>query len=364
MKLKVIFVSNTSWYLYNFYNELISFFISEGIEVIILSPDEEYFEKLSSLGATCSTIPLSRRGINPIEDFILVKNLFCIYKKINPELVFNFTIKPNIWSGFVCKKLKIPYVNTISGLGSSFIGGGLLKKITVFLYRLGGSHALHNLVMNNDDYKKMSCIFSDLPTKVKKIPGTGVDLDSFSHNPLPNKRRNSFLYIGRILTDKGINELLNVFSGLEGEDISLNIIGDFDDGNPTSIDKSLFLERVNSIYNINYLGYKSDIKKYIKDASFVILPSYREGLPRVLMESLSMSTPIVASNVPGCVDLITNQTGFLFEPKCESSLLLAIRQASKLSSHEYTKLCLSSRKFAEDNLDSNRVIKYYFSYCR
>ena len=358
---KVVFVTNTSWYAYNFYKEMVSFFIGESIKVCVVSPDDEFFSLLNDLGASTQLINFDRKGLNPINDLVFSFNLIRFYKRLKPDFVFNFTIKPNVWSGFVCGLLKIPYVNTVSGMGSSFISGGVVKHLTSFLYRLGCNKAIDNIVMNQDDFRQL-CDLLPKDKNVNSIAGTGIDLNFFKPSLSNTKNRRKFLFVGRLLEDKGVNELLEAFNIIDESNITLDILGDFDEGNPSSISKELFLSKVSNNDKIYYHGYQSDVINYIEEASFVVLPSYREGLPRVLMESLAMGKPILASNVPGCKDLVNVNTGFSFDAKSPLSLKDAILKAIHLDDKKYNSLSLTARFYAVENLDQEKVISHYYSY--
>ncbi|OED56333.1 hypothetical protein BEI46_08570 [Aliivibrio fischeri] len=362
MKNKIIIVVNTSWYAFNFYKELISFYISNDVDVYVVSPDSDYFLDLISLGVKVKRIQFSRRGLNVFSDFLFVFRLMLFYIKTKPLFVYNFTIKPNIWSGITCRFLNIPYVNTISGLGSSFISGGILRKITEFLYKLGCNSAVDNLVMNEDDLFKMRDIFNNKNVKLNKVSGTGIDLNNFRYVLPTISKEVRFLFVGRILKDKGILELIDAFSSIDDVNLVLDIVGDFDLGNPSTVSKKEFYEKINSDNRIFFHGYQKDIKKFIESANFVVLPSYREGLPRVLMESLSIGRPILASNVAGCRDLVSPETGFIFESMSSESLSICMRQVSSLKTNDYLKLCLSARKYAEKELNQIKVINHYYSY--
>ncbi|OEF10070.1 glycosyltransferase family 4 protein [Aliivibrio logei] len=364
MNKKVVLVTNTSWYAYNFYKELICFYIENNIDVYIVSPEEEYFSDLKNIGAKCTRIYFSRRGFNLFEDFCFVFNLMLFYIKIKPDMVYNFTIKPNVWSGFVCGILKIPYVNTISGLGSSFISGGFIRRITFVLYKLGCNRAVDNIVMNEEDFIEMKRIIGAKKSQLHKIPGTGIDLKYFNYCEPIISRKIKFLFVGRILRDKGVVELIEAFLLLDNPELVLDIVGDFDIGNPTSISQKEFKEKISKDNRIIYHGYQKDIRKFIQNTNFVLLPSYREGLPRVLMESLSVGRPILGSDVAGCRDLIQVETGFIFDCMSPESLADCIIKASCLKKSDYLSLCLSARKYAENELDLKKVMNHYYCYLK
>ncbi|CAH7394311.1 putative Glycosyl transferase [Vibrio chagasii] len=356
---KILLVTNTSWYAYNFYREFILYLASNNLDVYVITPDSEYFEQLEQLGVITKKIEFSRKGFNPFSELLFIFRLSLFYAKIKPKFVFNFTIKPNIWSGFVCRFMNIPCVNTISGLGSSFISDNFVKRITSMLYSLGCSRSVDNLVMNEEDYVEMSNI---LGSNVNKISGTGIDLGYFKYVEPQVDVDFRFLFVGRLLKDKGIIELLDGFYAIKNSSITLDIVGDFDLGNPTSISPDCFYEKINRDSRVKFHGYQEDIRPLIINTNFVILPSYREGLPRVLMESLAIGRPILGSDVPGCRDLINPFTGFIFDSHSTISLVNCIESVINLSYSDYLSLSRSARSYAEAQLDLEKVISHYYSY--
>ncbi len=359
--MKIVFCTNTSWYAYNFYSELLSYLLVRGYKVTVLSPDSDYFPALRDIGVDVRQFYLSRKGLNPISDLSSLWDLTRIYLNERPDYVFNFTIKPNVWSGIACQVLGISYSNTISGLGSSFISNGVVKSITACLYKISGRKAKSIFVMNADDHSTVSKIYGKRSGKVIKIPGTGLDLNFYAYKKpkmLDNKIR--LVFIGRLLKDKGIFELLNAFSILDRDKYELAIVGDLDIGNPSSISILEIEDFTRKMSNVVYHGFSDDVRRFIEDSHYVILPSYREGLPRVLMEALAIGRPILASSVPGCMDLVNeSKAGFTFEAMSVNAIVDTVNSLQHIDALKYSELSYLARKYAENNLGLSVIYDVY-----
>lgn len=365
-KTKILFVSNIYWNFYNFRKELIDNLISSGHEVHMLANNDNFLDKFKKKKLILHKIKFSSRGTFFINEFFLLFKLYKKIKFIKPEIVLTFTIKPNIYSGLVTKFLGINIINNITGLGSSFLNNKLIKILTLFLYKLSFSKS--QLVFFQNKYDRD--LFLNLKI-VKKdnseiIPGSGVDTNYFKSNIKIPKNKNIFLFCGRLIRDKGINEFLNAAKLVlkKNDNCEFHIIGEIDEKEKSSIKKST-LDNYLRNKNIKYFGFVQNLKDYYERSSCVILPSYREGLSKSLLEAASMSRPIITSDVPGCIDaVVPSKNGYLVKAKNIESLTNAINKFSKLKYSEKELMGNFSRKIAKNRFQTNVVISNYIKKIR
>ncbi|MBQ7257754.1 MAG: glycosyltransferase family 4 protein [Abditibacteriota bacterium] len=262
--------------------------------------------------------PIERRGTNPVKDF----KLFLVYKKIikdiSPDVVFTYTVKPNIYGIKAASELKVPSIATVTGLGSAFQGEGFGKKILVLLYRWALHNASKVFFQNRSDRDT----FVDLRIVDKKkslvAPGSGVNTDDFSYKEYPNEDNSlNFLFVGRIMKEKGIDELFEVIEKLNENynNLKFKFIGWYEDN---------YKDRVEQLVKkgyITYEGFQPDVRPFIEKCHCLVIPSYHEGMNNSLLEAQAMGRPVITTNVPGCKEtLIDGETGFLCEVKSVESL--------------------------------------------
>lgn len=358
--MKILLISNDYWNLYNFRKDLIENIINSGHKVSLLANEDEYFNKFKNLNLKSYKIRLESRKISLINEIILFKNLYKKIKFIEPDLILTFTIKPNIYASIISRSLKIKAINNITGLGSSFLNNFLLKKITILLYR-NSIYYSHKVFFQNT-YDR------DLFTKlniVKKsnsdiVPGSGVDTDYFKSVKNIPSEKNIFLFVGRLLKDKGIYEYLKAAKIImkNNNQCEFYIIGKIDSADNTSIK----IEELNKYLNdnIKYFSFTKDPRKFYENASCVILPSYREGLSKSLLEATSMSRPIITTDVPGCKDVVKDSiNGFLVKKSDVESLVNGINKFTNTNYEEKKMMGNNSRKIAENNFKTELVISKY-----
>jgi len=359
----ILFSANTSWYLHNFRGSTIKRFIALGHKVICVSPIDNYSVKLIECGAKHIDISIDSKGLNPFKDFVLVWNFFLIYRKINPELIFHFTIKNNIygsWAAFLARK---KFINNITGLGTIFIKDNLISKLVYILYKLSQPFAEKIFCQNNDDYHLL--IKNNLVSEKKLyiLPGSGVDLDKF-HPKLLNRNVKSdavglrFVYCGRMIADKGLHELIDAIMQINQSKIkcSLWLCGFIDQKNHSYINSSVIKSWAQYSF-IDWIGPSENVSKVLSECDCLILPSYREGMPRSILEACAMSLPVIASDVPGCRDIITeNYNGFLCKPKDSKSLQSAMLKMLSISDFKRQEMGKNGRLRVEKEYNESIVI--------
>ena len=360
--MKIIFFSNISWSIYNFRLKLLKSLQEDGHEIYTVAFKDEYAEKLINEGFHFEAINLNNNSINPFEDLKTIYDYYTIYKKIQPDLICHNAIKPNIYGTIAAGLLNIPTINNISGLGTLFIKKSFSTKVAKLLYKFSQKKATRVFFQNNDDLHLFIKNKLINVSKTQVIPGSGVDTAKFISNDLTKQDEYfHFLFIGRLLYDKGIREYIEAAQLLKDKypSVKFNILGPLYENNATAITQET-LDNWLKNKEINYLGQTDHVEEVMKTAHCVVLPSYREGLSKVLIEASSMGLPIVTTNVPGCKDVvIDNETGFLCEVKNSEDLANKMEKMLLLSSKERQEMGGKARARAVAVFDEQIIIQHY-----
>ena len=310
--MKVAIVLNTSWNIYNFRFNFVKSLIREGYEVHTIAPADEYTRYLTEAGCIHHNITMDSRGANPIKDFALTVELWAVYRKVRPDMVLHYTVKPNVYGTLAARLLNIPSVNNVCGLGTVFLKKNLVSVIAVWLYKWAFRHPVKVFFQNADDrdlfvnHKLISPECTDL------VPGSGIDLEKFQPFPFKRNPEFTFLLISRLITDKGVLEYVEAVRKLKaaGMKARFQILGPKDPEHRRGI-KLEVIDQWEREGVVEYLGTTQDVRQFIEKADCVVLPSYREGAPRTLLEAASSSKPIIATNVPGCHHVVDDQVNGL-----------------------------------------------------
>jgi glycosyltransferase involved in cell wall biosynthesis len=352
--------SNTSWYLYNFRASTIRALLGRGFRVVCLSPEDEYSGKLVAIGCEWIALPMDNKGSNVANDARLVMRLAGHYRTLKPVAAFHFTIKNNIYGTWAATLNGIPAVNNVSGLGTAFIHKGLVSTMVRLLYRMSQPLAHRVFCQNEEDFQLLSESRLVPPERLGVLPGSGVDLQRFHpglRSPSPGVFR--FLYAGRMLADKGLHELLEAVSAINGEGVrcELWLCGFAGVENVSAISPEL-LEAWSARAGVRWLGPSERIEQVYSQADCVVLPSYREGMPRSLLEAGAMGLPVVATNVPGCRNIVTDgYNGLLCEAKSSESLRKALEAMLALSPEARRRMGAAGRRQVEQAYDEQLVVK-------
>ena len=283
-----------------------------------------------------------------------------IYEELSPNLVIHYTIKPVIYGSLAARDLGIPFVNNITGLGTAFIKTNWLTWLVKRLYRLSQKNADYVLFQNVDDRELFSrdrLIPENVPQEV--IPGTGIDTDHFNVRPYPESNPVTFLLIARMLWDKGVREFVEAARQIKSEfsNVNFQLLGFLDVENRTAISR-IQVERWDKDGIVEYLGYTDDVREHIAFSSCVVLPSYREGLPRTLLEAAAMGRPIIATDVTGCREIVQDgQNGLLCKPRDAKDLAEKMKDMIILSADERQKMGLKGRIKMEENFDQRIIVE-------
>ena len=320
-KLRVAVISSHTPSLFWFRMDMMRDFIKQGYEVVAIGPDEEnqWSEKFKDNNIEYKSIFVERNGVNPFKDIKTYKSIKSILKQIKPDKIFVYQAKTIIYGSIASKALGIKEVYPlIAGLGSVFRGEGLknsvIKKIMIIEYKVACKNSKYVFFQNHDDINEFLKNKIIPKEKVKIINGSGVSLDKFKEAPLPNKP--AFLYIGRLIKDKGLMEYLSACKIIKKKypEVRCLLVGPFD-SNPSAIKKEELKEYIDDNI-VEYFGEQSDVRPFIEQCSTYVLPSYHEGTPKTVLESMAMGRAIITTDAPGCRETVNNEeNGFLVPVK-------------------------------------------------
>ncbi len=364
--MKVIIFSKSNWNIVNFRKGLISKLISNGYKVYVLSNEDSYKKELIKLGCIIYPIKIHNKKINPLFDIILLFKIYNYYKKIKPNIILHFNIKPVIYGSFVSSLLNIKHINMITGLGTAFISKSIIKTIVKFLYYISMKKTDMVFFQNKDDRNLF--IKNHLIKKkfTHLIPGSGINLKHYSFKPYPNNKNFIFLLISRILWDKGIYEFVMAAKLLHSKykNLTFQLLGPIEKEISSEISlKQLKLWEKDKI--ISYLGFVNDVRPYIKKSHCLVLPSYREGTPKSLLEGAAMGRPIIATNTTGCKEVIDHGlNGYLCKNKDYISLANSMEKIIKLSPKKRIAMGKKGRIKVEKEFDEKKVIKLYLEHIK
>jgi glycosyltransferase involved in cell wall biosynthesis len=317
----ILIADNSSRNLLNFRKPIIKAIQDRGFKVVAAVPQDSETAALEGLGIGLTPVHMDPRGTSPFADARLILEYRKIIRQVAPAAVLPFTAKPNIYGSIAAAHLRIPVINTITGLGTGFLSGSALQALMCWLYRIALRRSRRVFFHNSDDRDRF--LEANLITLKQSavVPGSGVDLDRFSpRGKAPSNRPPTFLFVGRVLRDKGAEEFAEAAKIVRARGkATFQILGPTDD-HPKAVSAAT-IQQWQADGSIELLGKAEDVRPFISEADCVVLPSYREGLPRVLLEASAMGKPVIASDVPGCSHAVDDDvTGFLCEARSAQSL--------------------------------------------
>ncbi len=358
---KTLLFANTAWYLYNFRLPLAEALRSQGYDVVLVSPEDEYAEKLISAGFRWVDFSFSRKGQNPFQEIFTIARLVTLYRQEKPDFAHHFTIKCVLYGSLAAHVVGIRrIINSITGLGYLFIGNSLgqklIRPLILLLYRTG-LRSTTVIFQNGDDFSQFEKDKLVSPEQAVVIRGSGVDIKKFVPTPEPEGQPQVVLP-ARMLWDKGVAEFVQASRMLisEGLDARFVLVGDTYDENPAAVPiKSLQDWQKEGV--IDWLGWQGDMPGVFSKASIVCLPSYREGLPKTLIEAAACARPLVAFDAPGSREVvIQGETGLLAELKDIEGLVACLRSLL-LAPDERRRMGANARKLAETEFSTDRIIR-------
>ena len=367
----VAIVLNTSWNLYNFRRGLINALLGEGHTVTLIAPEDEHAALLRKLGYDLLTVRMDRWGIHPGRDLTYLRELYRAYRTLRPDVVLHFTVKPNIYGTVAAHALGIRAVNTVSGLGTVFLKKGAVSWVAQQLYRITFRWADRVLFHNPDDHALFVARGLVAAERAAVVPGSGVNVHHYTPSPLPSPASVlppsfTFLVIARLLIDKGIVEYAEAARQLRQRGVAacFQLLGARDPQHRRGISDATLDGWINEGL-IDYLGTADDVRPFIAQADAVVLPSYREGLPRTLLEAASMEKPLVTTDTPGCRHVVTDgHNGLLCRARDAADLADALYRLQQLSVTERQRMGQRGRALVSQRFSEEYVTNQYLYYCR
>lgn len=353
----LVVFSNSINGLYCFRREVMETIVGNGFSVFICCPkgyksDKNFF---TQIGCEIIETPIDRRGINPFHDISLFFNYFRLLRRLKPLAVLTYTIKPNVYGGIASRLLGIPQLANITGLGTSIQDGGWLKRLTVSLYRFGLKKA--RVLFYQNSAIRDFCVANKIGKQGILLPGSGVNLDSFSFQEYPSADQPvKFFMIGRIMKDKGVDEFFHMASSIHGRypGVEFHILGGCEEQ---------YEDRIKELQSKGILiwhGSVPDTRQYLKEAWCVIHPSYHEGMSNVLQECCATGRPAIACEINGCKEIIQNGVnGFLCEVKNAESLLEAVERFINLPYDQKVTMGKEARRVVEESFDRGIISRIY-----
>ncbi len=358
--MRIAIVINTAWNISNFRMGLIRSFLRENFEVHAIAPPDEYVSRITDAGCFYHPVDMDNKGTNPLNDLRYLASLLKIYRWIQPDVILHFTIKPNLYGTAAAGLLGIPTINNVSGLGTVFLRENLTSKIARQLYRVCFRFPHKIFFQNCDDlnYFAGKRLVSREITDV--LPGSGVDLGHFLPTPFRRNSSFTFLLAARLLYDKGIIEYIEAIKMLQAKGVqaTFQLVG-FRDNSPFGVTDEQLRDWIARGY-ISYLGATDNIREVVQQADCVVLPSYREGTPRILLEAAALAKPLIATKVPGCVEVVEDGVnGMLCEAKSAADLASKMEKMINLDQLTLMEMGKASRYKVESKFDESIVIGKY-----
>lgn len=360
---KILLSSNSAWNLVNFRKPIIEALVAAGYEVLAVAPPDGEEDRLAAMGARFRPIRMRGTGTSPVEDFRLLLDYIRLLRDERPAMFLGFTAKPNIYGSLAARVTGVPVAATISGLGSAFLRGGLLGGILLRLYRFALGRARAVFFQNPADRDLFIARRIVRPEQARLVAGSGIDLLRFEPAPVDHGEGFSFLLIARLLLDKGVAEFAEAARIVRRRHphVRFQLLGGPGGDNPSAVPQTE-LARWAAESIVEQLGVCDDVRPYIAAADCVVLPSYREGLPRSLLEGAAMARPLIASDVPGCRDVIDDGiNGLLSEVRSAASLAVVMERMLAMTPAQRSAMGAAGRRKVEVEFDQRLVADAYLA---
>ena len=351
--MQILILANHSGGLYDFRKDLIAE-LKKHANVTVAVPHNDRWEELHKLADKVIELSVDRRGMNPLHDSKLFKQYRAILNEVKPELVLTYTIKPNIYGGLACRMAHIPYAVNITGLGSAIENGGWLKWFVLTLYKpaLKGAKVVFFENTGNRDTLVAAGVVPSGRDVV--LNGAGVNLEDYPYQPYPSEGAVRFLFVGRVMHEKGVDELFAAAKRMKqkyGDGVEFHIVGSFEEAYKPVMDE---LEQAGVV---KYHGYQSDMKPFYAMASCVVLPSYHEGMSNVLLEAAASGRPLITSDIPGCREAVENSvSGYLCPTRDADALYDAMRRFVELPERWRAEMGRRGRERMEQKFSKTAVV--------
>lgn len=351
--MKILIITNHSYMLYRFRKELIQTLMQEH-EVVLSMPFVGHEDDFQAMGLRCINTDVDRRGINPKTDLKLFREYRRLLKQERPDMVITYSIKPNIYAGIACTLAGIPFCANVQGLGTAFQRKGLAQFVTL-LYKTALRKAKTVFFENQGNAQEFLDRKIIPEKKITLLPGAGINLEEYPCMPYPENEAIHFLYLGRIMKEKGIDELFNAMRRLykeQGNRVILDMVGFFDDDYETEVN-ALVKDGI-AVFH----GFQTEPRPYYAAADCIVLPSYHEGMSNVLLEAAATGRPVITSNIHGCKEAVDEETtGLLCNVKDADSLYETMLRMTELSKETRKQMGLAARAKMEREFDKCMVVE-------
>jgi len=339
--------------MYDFRHELIEELKHQGCAVTLLTPFDNKVKDLEQLGIHMVNTPVDRRSVNPLKDLELLFLYHNLLRKIRPDLVITYTIKPNIYGGLACRCMKIPHAANITGLGTAFQKEGILKRLVIMLYQVGLKRTETVFFENAENEQIFLAAGIVEANNACLLNGAGVNLERYQVAAYPKDSKTRFLFIGRVMKEKGIDELFAAMRRLisDGVDCSLDVLGGYEE------DYKCRIERCEKEGWLHYHGYQSDVRPFIAASHCFVLPSWHEGMANTNLECAASGRPVITSKIPGCMEAVEDGvSGILCKKQNTDELYNAMKKFTMLSFEERKEMGMAGRKRMERLFDKKKVV--------
>ena len=354
---KVLILINSSGGLYDFRNEFVQALTAEH-QVYVSMPDDVKEKELKAEGCRIIRTPINRRGINPLEDLKLYRTYSRLMGELKPDLVITYTIKPNVYGGFAAGRRKIPYIATITGLGGAFDRKGLFLKLVITMYRMGLKRAACVFFQNEENrgiFQRMGITAK----KTRMVMGSGVNLERHHYEEYPTGEETHFLFVGRVMKERGILEYIEAAKALHSDRVHFDIMGYCDE------DYQDLLNELEGQGVLRQIGFHTEVHPYLAAASAIVVASFHEGMSNALIEGAATGRPVIASNISGCLEAFEEgRTGFGFTPGNGQELIAAMQKLLALSVAERAAMGRRGREKMEKEFDRRLVTEVYMDEVR
>lgn len=360
---RLLFVVNSAWNLVNFRSGLIQALVADGHEVLACAPADEWAPRLPGLGCRFLPMPMDAQGTHPLRDAALFIRLCSLIRQEEPDVLLAYTVKPNVYASLAAQWVGgVAVVNNIAGLGATFIQTSWVTRVVMGLYRLALARSHTVFFQNRDDRDLFQAQRLVQSSQAELLPGSGVDLQR--HRPRPPRSpdgRVRFLMVSRLLWDKGIGELVQAARLLKASrpHVQIELLGFLDVQNPSAIQRA-DVQGWEAEGVLHYLGASDDPRPYMAASDCVVLPSYREGTPRSLLEAAAMGKPVITTDVPGCRTVVDDGiTGRLCRARDAVDLADKIAEMADAGEDARVAMGRAGRLKMEREFDEHRVIEAY-----
>ena len=361
----IALVANSTWNIHNFRLNLLDKFIGEGHDVIVIAPVDQYIEYKEKYPAVkhVALRSMDRDSTNPLKDLLLIAELTRKYKRLKPDLVIHFTNKPNIYGAIAARRAKVDSIAIVTGLGYAFIHNGFIKSVTTALYKYTSKYHKKFIFENIEDRELFEN--ENIITEGQGISVKGCGVNTTYFHPYPNQEVNEamvFTFVGRLLYDKGVKEFVEAarIIKLVHPKTQFWLVGELDPDNPATVEKDELIEWVDSDI-VYYHGFQRDVRPFISKSDCVVLPSYREAIPRTITEAMAMAKPVITTDTAGCREAVEEEVnGYLAKLRDANDLAESMQKIISLTEEERKSMGQAGRNIVMNQFDDRLIANHIY----